>query len=230
MDALTPISAGGPGSRVLAHDDRSQNDSPVREAGRAEARVVVAKGEAGSIELIENDARFVADLSEGQRPAGSTTSATIAASWRAWRRMRASSTPIATAAASACWRRRAARVRALPRPFAARPQCRPAGGGAERRRQDRLLREERGVRGAREAEAAQPRGRDLRSAGLREEPQGSQDRRAGLSQADAFWRRRWSPGAASSSWRRARISSIRRCSPSRSAAVCATPSAPGASC
>jgi 23S rRNA (cytosine1962-C5)-methyltransferase len=45
-----------------------KNDSPVRELEGLKREVIVAKGEAaGSIELIENDARFVADLSGGQK-------------------------------------------------------------------------------------------------------------------------------------------------------------------
>jgi 23S rRNA (cytosine1962-C5)-methyltransferase len=44
-----------------------KNDSPVRELEGLKRETVVAKGEAGSIELIENDARFVADLCGGQK-------------------------------------------------------------------------------------------------------------------------------------------------------------------
>jgi 23S rRNA (cytosine1962-C5)-methyltransferase len=45
-----------------------KNDSPVRELEGLKREVVVARGEAaGAIELIENDARFVADLSGGQK-------------------------------------------------------------------------------------------------------------------------------------------------------------------
>lgn len=67
MDALTPIllealeAEFGPKTIVL------KNDSPVRELEGLTRQIVVAKGEAGSIELVENDARFVADLSGGQK-------------------------------------------------------------------------------------------------------------------------------------------------------------------
>jgi 23S rRNA (cytosine1962-C5)-methyltransferase len=45
-----------------------KNDSPVRELEGLKREVVVARGEsAGAVELIENDARFVADLSGGQK-------------------------------------------------------------------------------------------------------------------------------------------------------------------
>lgn len=44
-----------------------KNDSPVRELEGLKREVTVTKGDGGPIELVENDARFVADLSEGQK-------------------------------------------------------------------------------------------------------------------------------------------------------------------
>ena len=67
MAALTPVllealeAELSPGTIVL------KNDSPVRELEGLEREVVVAKGEAGAVEVIENGARFVADLSGGQK-------------------------------------------------------------------------------------------------------------------------------------------------------------------
>ncbi len=77
MDALTPVLLEALEAELSPRTIVLKNDSPVRELEGLKREVVIAKGEAGSIELIENDARFVADLSERPgRPAGSTTSAT----------------------------------------------------------------------------------------------------------------------------------------------------------
>ena len=67
MDALTPILLEALEAEFSATTIILKNDSPVRELEGLKREVVVAKGQAGSIELIENDARFVADLSEGQK-------------------------------------------------------------------------------------------------------------------------------------------------------------------
>ncbi|MFN3462319.1 MAG: class I SAM-dependent rRNA methyltransferase, partial [Oceanibaculum sp.] len=67
MDALTPILLEALDAEFAPATIVLKNDSPVRELEGLKRKVVVAKGEAGSIELIENDARFVADLSEGQK-------------------------------------------------------------------------------------------------------------------------------------------------------------------
>ena len=67
MDALTPVLLEALEAEFSATTIVLKNDSPVRELEGLKREVVVAKGEAGSIELIENDARFVADLSEGQK-------------------------------------------------------------------------------------------------------------------------------------------------------------------
>jgi len=67
MDALTPILLEALEAEFSPSTIVLKNDSPVRELEGLKREVVVAKGEAGSIELIENDARFVADLSEGQK-------------------------------------------------------------------------------------------------------------------------------------------------------------------
>jgi 23S rRNA (cytosine1962-C5)-methyltransferase len=67
MDALTPILLEALEAEFAPATIVLKNDSPVRELEGLKREVVVAKGRAGSIELIENDARFVADLSEGQK-------------------------------------------------------------------------------------------------------------------------------------------------------------------
>ena len=67
MDALTPILLEALEAEFSPTTIVLKNDSPVRELEGLTREVVVAKGQAGSIELIENDARFVADLSEGQK-------------------------------------------------------------------------------------------------------------------------------------------------------------------
>jgi 23S rRNA (cytosine1962-C5)-methyltransferase len=67
MDALTPTLLEALEAEFSATTIILKNDSPVRELEGLTREVVVAKGQAGSIELIENDARFVADLSEGQK-------------------------------------------------------------------------------------------------------------------------------------------------------------------
>jgi len=67
MDALTPVLLEALEAEFSPKTIILKNDSPVRELEGLKREVVVAKGQAGSIELIENDARFVADLSEGQK-------------------------------------------------------------------------------------------------------------------------------------------------------------------
>lgn len=67
MDALTPILLEALEAEFSPTTIILKNDSPVRELEGLTREVVVAKGQAGTIELIENDARFVADLSEGQK-------------------------------------------------------------------------------------------------------------------------------------------------------------------
>ena len=67
MDALTPVLIEALEAEFSPTTIILKNDSPVRELEGLKREVVVAKGQAGSIELIENDARFVADLSEGQK-------------------------------------------------------------------------------------------------------------------------------------------------------------------
>jgi 23S rRNA (cytosine1962-C5)-methyltransferase len=67
MDALTPVLLEALEAEFSPTTIVLKNDSPVRELEGLKREVVVAKGQAGSIELIENDARFVADLSEGQK-------------------------------------------------------------------------------------------------------------------------------------------------------------------
>jgi len=67
MEALTPALLEALEAEFAPTTIILKNDSPVRELEGLKREVVVAKGEAGTIELIENDARFVADLSEGQK-------------------------------------------------------------------------------------------------------------------------------------------------------------------
>ncbi len=67
MEALTPVLIEALEAEFSPATIILKNDSPVRELEGLKREVVLAKGEAGSIELIENDARFVADLSEGQK-------------------------------------------------------------------------------------------------------------------------------------------------------------------
>src|SRR6185312_6966969 len=67
MDALTPVLLEALEAELAPKTIVLKNDSPVRELEGLEREVVVAKGEAGSVEVIENGARFVADLSGGQK-------------------------------------------------------------------------------------------------------------------------------------------------------------------
>ena len=67
MDALTPVLLEALEAEFSPTTIILKNDSPVRVLEGLPREVVVAKGEAGSIELIENGARFVADLSGGQK-------------------------------------------------------------------------------------------------------------------------------------------------------------------
>ena len=113
MDALTPVLLEALEAELSPTTIVLKNDSPVRELEGLKREVMIAKGELGEpIELIENDAKFVADLSERPedrlvlRPARQPPLHGAASP-----RMRACSMSIATAAASACWRRSAARSR-----------------------------------------------------------------------------------------------------------------------
>lgn len=68
MDRLTPILLEALDAELSPKTILLKNDSPVRELEGLKREVVVAKGEAsGPIELIENGARFMADLSGGQK-------------------------------------------------------------------------------------------------------------------------------------------------------------------
>src|SRR5882757_4388774 len=68
MDRLTPVLLEALEAELSPKTIVLKNDSPVRELEGLTREVVVAKGEAaGAIELIENGARFVADLSGGQK-------------------------------------------------------------------------------------------------------------------------------------------------------------------
>lgn len=67
MAALTPALLEALEAELSPSTIVLKNDSPVRELEGLEREVVVAKGEAGPVEVIENGARFVADLSGGQK-------------------------------------------------------------------------------------------------------------------------------------------------------------------
>jgi len=68
MDRLTPVLLEALEAELSPKTIVLKNDSPVRELEGLTREVIVAKGEAaGAIELIENGARFVADLSGGQK-------------------------------------------------------------------------------------------------------------------------------------------------------------------
>ena len=68
MDRLTPVLLEALEAELSPKTIVLKNDSPVRELEGLKREVVVAKGEAvDAIELIENGAKFVADLSGGQK-------------------------------------------------------------------------------------------------------------------------------------------------------------------
>jgi 23S rRNA (cytosine1962-C5)-methyltransferase len=68
MDVLAPVLLEALDAELSPKTIVLKNDSPVRELEGLKREVVVAKGEAaGAIELIENRAKFVADLSGGQK-------------------------------------------------------------------------------------------------------------------------------------------------------------------
>jgi 23S rRNA (cytosine1962-C5)-methyltransferase len=67
MEALTPTLLEALEAEFSPKTIVLKNDSPVRELEGLKRETIAPKGEAGSIELVENDARFVADLSGGQK-------------------------------------------------------------------------------------------------------------------------------------------------------------------
>jgi 23S rRNA (cytosine1962-C5)-methyltransferase len=68
MDRLTPVLLEALEAELSPKTILLKNDSPVRELEGLRREVVVAKGEAtDAIELVENGAKFVADLSGGQK-------------------------------------------------------------------------------------------------------------------------------------------------------------------
>ena len=68
MELLTPILLEAIEAELSPRVIVLKNDSPVRELEGLKRETTIAKGELdGPIELIENDARFVADLSGGQK-------------------------------------------------------------------------------------------------------------------------------------------------------------------
>jgi 23S rRNA (cytosine1962-C5)-methyltransferase len=67
MEALTPVLLEALEAELSPRTIVLKNDSPVRELEGLKREVAVAKGEAGAVELMENGAKFVADLSDGQK-------------------------------------------------------------------------------------------------------------------------------------------------------------------
>ncbi len=68
MEQLTPVLLEALEAELAPKTIVLKNDSPVRELEGLKREVAVAKGDAeGTVELIENGARFVADLSVGQK-------------------------------------------------------------------------------------------------------------------------------------------------------------------
>jgi len=68
MDALTPVLLEALEAELSPKTIVLKNDSPVRELEGLKREVTVVKGDGeGAIELIENGAKFVADLSGGQK-------------------------------------------------------------------------------------------------------------------------------------------------------------------
>lgn len=67
MDRLTPVILEALEAELSPTTIVLKNDSPVRELEGLKREVVVAKGNGGPVEVIENGAKFVADLSEGQK-------------------------------------------------------------------------------------------------------------------------------------------------------------------
>ena len=68
MDHLTPVLLEAIEAELSPRVIVLKNDSPVRELEGLKRETVIAKGELdGPIELVENDAKFVADLSGGQK-------------------------------------------------------------------------------------------------------------------------------------------------------------------
>jgi 23S rRNA (cytosine1962-C5)-methyltransferase len=67
MDALKPVLLEALEAELSPKTIVLKNDSPVRQLEGLEREVTVAKGNGGPIELEENGARFIADLSEGQK-------------------------------------------------------------------------------------------------------------------------------------------------------------------
>jgi len=67
MEALTPVLLEALEAELSPTTIVLKNDSPVRELEGLKREVTIAKGNGGPIELVENGATFVADLSEGQK-------------------------------------------------------------------------------------------------------------------------------------------------------------------
>jgi 23S rRNA (cytosine1962-C5)-methyltransferase len=67
MELLTPVLLEALEAELSPTTIILKNDAPVRELEGLKRETTVAKGEAGAVELVENGARFVADLSSGQK-------------------------------------------------------------------------------------------------------------------------------------------------------------------
>ena len=113
MELLTPVLLEALEAELSPKTIVLKNDSPVRELEGPDARDRRwPKAMPSSRSSWSRTTRSSSPTCRGaRRPAGSTTSATTGASWRASRKTPTCSTSTATPAASACWRRRAARSR-----------------------------------------------------------------------------------------------------------------------
>jgi 23S rRNA (cytosine1962-C5)-methyltransferase len=67
MELLTPVLLEALEAEFSPRTIVLKNDSPVRELEGLKRETTIAKGDAGTVELIENGARFVADLAGGQK-------------------------------------------------------------------------------------------------------------------------------------------------------------------
>ena len=67
MELLTPVLLEALEAEFSPRTIVLKNDSPVRELEGLKRETIIAKGDAGTVELIENGARFVADLAGGQK-------------------------------------------------------------------------------------------------------------------------------------------------------------------
>jgi 23S rRNA (cytosine1962-C5)-methyltransferase len=108
MEALKPVLLEALEAELSPKTIVLKNDSPVRQLEGLSARSRSPRATAAPIELIENGAKFVADLSEGQKTGWFYDQRDNRRFMAGSPRTQACSTSTATAAASACWRPRRA--------------------------------------------------------------------------------------------------------------------------